>query len=282
MIVPRYYEDLAVLHENTLPARSYYIPSSTPLDPGPEARDSSDRLQLLNGEWSFRYFESIHELGDHFYERDFPAGGFDRVPVPSTWQHQGYDHHQYTNIRYPFPLDPPFVPQDNPCGAYVHEFEYTPSENAPSSHLTFEGVDSCFYVWLNGRYIGYSQVSHATSEFDVTGVVEPGATSLALAAALHPSAAVCGTPTHLAMDIIAEVETIDRGRYAGPVGWVDMDGDGEWAIALRGGQVRPESPESIQLFAGAGIVADSTPSVEVQETAAKFVPMLQALGVAPA
>lgn len=156
MIVPRYYEDLAVLHENTLPARSYYIPSSTPLDPGPEARDSSDRLQLLNGEWSFRYFESIHELRDHFYERDFPAGGFDRVPVPSTWQHQGYDHHQYTNIRYPFPLDPPFVPQDNPCGAYVHEFEYTPSENAPSSHLTFEGVDSCFYVWLNGKYVGYS------------------------------------------------------------------------------------------------------------------------------
>ena len=93
MIVPRYYEDLAVLHENTLPARSYYIPSSTPLDPGPEARDSSDRLQLLNGEWSFRYFESIHELRDHFYERDFPAGGFDRVPVPSTWQHQGYDHY---------------------------------------------------------------------------------------------------------------------------------------------------------------------------------------------
>ena len=66
MIVPRYYEDLAVLHENTLPARSYYIPSSTPRAPGPEARDSSDRLQLLNGEWSFRYFESIHELRDHF------------------------------------------------------------------------------------------------------------------------------------------------------------------------------------------------------------------------
>lgn len=180
MIVPRYYEDLAVLHENTLPARSYYIPSSTPLDPGPEARDSSDRLQLLNGEWSFRYFESIHELRDHFYERDFPAGGFDRVPVPSTWQHQGYDHHQYTNIRYPFPLDPPFVPQDNPCGAYVHEFEYTPSENAPSSHLTFEGVDSCFYVWLNGKYVGYSQVSHATAEFDVTEIIEPGTNRLAV------------------------------------------------------------------------------------------------------
>lgn len=116
---------------------------------------------------------------------------------------------------------------------------------------------------------------------DVTGVVEPGSTSLALAAALHPSAAVCGTPTHLAMDIIAELESLDRGRYAGPVGWVDMDGDGEWAIALRGGYVHPGQPDQIQIFAGAGIVADSTPSDELAETGAKFVPMLHALGVSP-
>ena len=100
-----------------------------------------------------------------------------------------------------------------------------------------------------------------------------------LAAALHPSAAVCGTPTHLALDIIAELESLDRGRYAGPVGWVDMAGDGEWAIALRGGHVRPETPDEIQLFAGAGIVADSSPESELAETGAKFVPMLQALGL---
>ncbi|MDO5676052.1 MAG: isochorismate synthase [Propionibacteriaceae bacterium] len=114
---------------------------------------------------------------------------------------------------------------------------------------------------------------------DITGVVDSDASALTLAAALHPSAAVCGTPTHLALDIIAELESLDRGRYAGPVGWVDMQGDGEWAIALRGGHVRPESPNEIQLFAGAGIVADSSPERELAETGAKFVPMLQALGL---
>ncbi len=115
---------------------------------------------------------------------------------------------------------------------------------------------------------------------DITGVVGDEASALTLAAALHPSAAVCGTPTHLALDIISELESLDRGRYAGPVGWVDAAGDGEWAIALRGGQVRADRPEEIQLFAGAGIVADSSPDVELEETAAKFVPMLQALGLA--
>ena len=115
---------------------------------------------------------------------------------------------------------------------------------------------------------------------DITGVVNMPASALTLAAALHPSAAVCGTPTHLALDIISELESLDRGRYAGPVGWVDTQGDGEWAIALRGGQVRAGSPEEIQLFAGAGIVADSSPEAELEETGAKFIPMLQALGLA--
>ncbi len=114
---------------------------------------------------------------------------------------------------------------------------------------------------------------------DITGVVDEQTHALALAGALHPSAAVCGTPTHLALDIISELESLDRGRYAGPVGWVDMEGDGEWAIALRCGQVRPDTPHEIQLFAGAGIVADSAPHIEFEETEAKLVPMLQALGL---
>ena len=115
---------------------------------------------------------------------------------------------------------------------------------------------------------------------DITGVVEPDISSLALAGALHPSAAVCGTPTFFAGEVIAELESMDRGRYAGPVGWVDSDGDGEWAIALRGGFVNPAHPEEIRLFAGAGIVADSDPQAELAETEAKFMPMLQALGLA--
>jgi isochorismate synthase len=115
---------------------------------------------------------------------------------------------------------------------------------------------------------------------DITGVAEPDISSLALAGALHPSAAVCGTPTFFAGEIIAELESMDRGRYAGPIGWVDSDGDGEWVIALRGGFINPAHPGEIRLFAGAGIVADSDPQAELAETEAKFVPMLQALGLA--
>ena len=114
---------------------------------------------------------------------------------------------------------------------------------------------------------------------DITGVIDDDSSALRLAAALHPSAAVCGTPTHLAREMIADMEGMDRGRYAGPVGWVDMQGDGEWAIALRGGSVTPEAPERIRVFAGAGIVADSDPASELAETRAKFLPMLQALGL---
>ncbi len=180
MIVPRYYENLSVLHENTMPARAYYIPASRRMDNLVEHREESDRMQLLNGTWKFQYFNSIYDIQDSFFEKNYDTENFDEIQVPSVWQMAGYDTHQYTNIRYPFPFDPPYVPQDIPCGAYVHTFEYSRDEKAPKSFLNFEGVDSCFYVWINGSYIGYSQVSHMTSEFDVTDVLQDGTNTLAV------------------------------------------------------------------------------------------------------
>ena len=180
MIVPRYYENLSVLHENTMPARSYYIPASKRMDNLVEHREESDRMQLLNGTWKFQYFNSIYDIQDSFFEKNYDTENFDEIQVPSVWQMAGYDTHQYTNIRYPFPFDPPYVPQDIPCGAYVHTFEYSRDEKAPKSFLNFEGVDSCFYVWINGSYIGYSQVSHMTSEFDVTDVLQDGTNTVAV------------------------------------------------------------------------------------------------------
>jgi len=180
MIVPRYYEDLDFLHENTMPPRAYYIPASHRMEDLVEHREASDRLQLLNGMWKFRYFESIYDVKDAFYESGYDTSGFDEIPVPGVWQVAGYDTHQYTNIRYPFPFDPPYVPQDIPCGAYVHTFSYAKDKKAPKVYLNFEGVDSCFYVWVNGVYTGYSQVSHATSEFDVTDVIEEGENTIAV------------------------------------------------------------------------------------------------------
>ena len=180
MIVPRYYEDLSVLHENTMPARAYFIPASKRMDNLVEHREESDRMQLLNGTWKFQYFNSIYDVQEPFFEKDYDTENFDEIQVPSVWQMAGYDTHQYTNIRYPFPFDPPYVPQDIPCGTYAHTFVYHKDENAPKAFLNFEGADSCFYVWINGSYVGYSQVSHMTSEFDITDLLRDGENSIAV------------------------------------------------------------------------------------------------------
>ena len=149
MIVPRYYEDLSMLHDGMMPARAYYIPASTRMDHLSEHREKSDRIQFLNGNWKFRYFDSIYDVTEHFFEPGYDTSDFREQKVPGLWQMNGYDSHQYTNIRYPFPFDPPYVPQDIPCGAYVHEFDYQGNSQAPNAYLNFEGVDSCFYVWLH-------------------------------------------------------------------------------------------------------------------------------------
>jgi menaquinone-specific isochorismate synthase len=119
-------------------------------------------------------------------------------------------------------------------------------------------------------------VMHLAS--DVAGVVhdagDPAATSLDLAASLHPSAAVGGTPTAVATALISEIEGMDRGRYAGPVGWMDTSGDGEWGLALRSAEL--DGPR-VRLFAGCGIVADSDPESELAEGQAKFVPVRDSL-----
>lgn len=168
------------MHENTMPSRAYYMPASHDMGPLVEDRFSSDRVICMNGTWEFQYFNSIYDLQEKFYEQGYDCSRFTQVEVPGVWQNYGYDSHQYTNVRYPIPLDPPYVPQENPCGAYVRKFYYEIPEEAPRAYLNFEGVDSCFYVWVNGKYVGYSQVSHATSEFDVTEVLKNGENTLAV------------------------------------------------------------------------------------------------------
>ena len=115
---------------------------------------------------------------------------------------------------------------------------------------------------------------------DVTGVLaeqREHPTSLALAQALHPTAAVAGTPTQEAVTLIDELEQMDRGRYAGPVGWLGADGDGEWGIGLRSAELDPHDPHLLRLFAGCGIVAASAPDAELAESEAKLEPMRHAL-----
>ncbi len=171
MRLEKYYENPAVLHVNCEENRAYYIPFSDEETALGRIRERSDRFYLLNGDWRFKYFDSVYDCPDNWDEIDF-----DTIPVPSNWQNHGYDTHQYTNTRYPFPFDPPYVPTENPCGAYVREFDFR--DNGDEQYLNFEGVDSCFYVWLNEKFIGYSQVSHSTSEFRITDALVNGKNTL--------------------------------------------------------------------------------------------------------
>jgi menaquinone-specific isochorismate synthase len=147
-----------------------------------------------------------------------------------------------------------------------HEFAVRSVADALAPYCTSMNVPEAPFV------LHLPNVMHLAT--DVTGVLDSDASSLALAAALHPSAAVGGTPTADAVAIIREIERLDRGRYAGPVGWIDADGDGEWGIALR---CAAHQGSRVQLFAGCGIVADSDPAAELAEAAAKFIPVRDAL-----
>jgi menaquinone-specific isochorismate synthase len=150
-----------------------------------------------------------------------------------------------------------------------HEYAVRSVADALRPHCTSVNVPESPFV------LHLTNVMHLAT--DVAGVLADGVTSLRLAASLHPSAAVCGTPSAVADRVIAELEGMDRGRYAGPVGWMDASGDGEWGIALRCGAYEPRDAGSMRLFAGCGIVAGSDPAAELAESDAKLVPMRDAL-----
>ncbi len=157
------------------------------------------------------------------------------------------------------------------------------SKNLIEHELAVESVAAALAPFCSGMNVPDApyvlelpNVLHLAS--DVTAVAHGDVSALRLAAELHPSAAVCGTPTATARKAIAELEQLDRGRYSGPVGWMDASGDGEFAIALRCGQLAGDR-RAITLYAGCGIVAESDPAEEYAETQAKLVPMLEALGV---
>ncbi|MBR6239755.1 MAG: beta-galactosidase [Clostridia bacterium] len=171
MISKHYHENQKLLHIGTMPKRSYYIPGSS-ADINRLQRQDSERVLFLSGQWKFHYYENDTLLPDSFYETDYADPGSDDIHVPSCWQTLGYGTNNYLNVRYPFPYDPPFVPYDNPCGVYYKDFDLPDTEL--EKHLVFEGVDSCYYVYVNGNFAGYSQAAHNISEFDISGLVSPG------------------------------------------------------------------------------------------------------------
>lgn len=161
----RKYEDLQRIHENTLPPRAHYFPYDTLEKALKGDKAASKFYRLLNGQWDFRYFAR---------DIDCPAviTEWDKVRVPSCWQATGYEKPYYTNINYPYPVDPPYVPDDNPLGVYRLQFDVSQDDANRENYIIFEGVAPCFDLYLNGAYVGYSSVSHCTSEFQLE--LKPG------------------------------------------------------------------------------------------------------------
>ena len=162
-----YHEEPSVLHIGTLAEHCYFIPFAKGQDPS-ACREESDRFELLNGEWDFCYYESIVDMPDDLTD----MSGSVKTLVPSNWQLNGFGKPQYTNVCYPIPFDPPYVPDDTPVGVYRRSYSYT--SDGMRRILCFEGADSCIYLYVNGKFVGYSQVSHHTSEFDITDFLETG------------------------------------------------------------------------------------------------------------
>ena len=175
MEIKRFYRMTEFPHVGALPPRAYFIPFDAGENPSGD-RENSSRFLSLNGEWDFRFFENVEELP---IEEPGFAGGVecpDKISVPSCWQlytGRGYDAPNYINQDYPFPVDPPHLPDVIPCGFYRRKFNLN-KESGKSYYINFDGVSSCFYLWINGGWAGYSQVSHANSEFDVTDLLSDG------------------------------------------------------------------------------------------------------------
>lgn len=157
---------------NRLKPHCSYIPFSDIDDALSYDKKNSEFYHLLNGDWAFLYFDSVTDADEELLSADCDTGAWDTVPVPSCWQTLGYDQIQYSNVTYTIPVDAPRVPKKNPCGIYATEFNVKPSDR--ELHIVFEGVSSCFFVYVNGKEVGYSKGSHLQSEFDITDFVEPG------------------------------------------------------------------------------------------------------------
>lgn len=127
----------------------------------------------LNGCWDF-YYADDGVCPEDFFSPDYSVNDWDTLDVPGNWQMSGYGIPQYTNVNYPIPLDPPYVPDENPIGLYRRQFKLPGDLKGQKVFLNFDGVNSCFYVYVNGEEVGFSKVSHMPSEFDITDFVQPG------------------------------------------------------------------------------------------------------------
>jgi beta-galactosidase/beta-glucuronidase len=173
------WENPAVLHRNRQAPRATLLPFADEKSAIADDRGASPFYQSLNGEWRFGYFDRPGAVPEGFEEEGFDDSAWKPLPVPSNWQMHGYGRPQYTNVNYPYPVDPPRVPTDNPVGVYRRTFTLPADWKNQRTFITFDGVDSAFYLFINGQPAGFSKVSHLPAEFDITKFLRPGENHIA-------------------------------------------------------------------------------------------------------
>ena len=227
-----YHENPEALHIGALSDHAWFAPFAKGENPF-ETKDKSSRVEMLNGEWDFKYYESIVDLEDNFTETEFSA----KIPVPSNWQLHGYDRAQYTNVNYPIPYDPPYVPDDNPVGVYRRTYEYKP--DSMKRILTFDGVDSCLYLYVNSKFVGYTQVSHAFSEFDVTDYLKDGENTIVCAVLKWCDGTYLEDQDKIRLSgIFRDVYMVSRPEKRVEDYRITADMDGDFSITVKGSDAR--------------------------------------------
>ncbi|MBO1513781.1 glycoside hydrolase family 2 TIM barrel-domain containing protein [Metabacillus bambusae] len=182
---PEWNNNPEIFQLNRLDAHTTLMPFRTVDEALKGDRSSSEFFQSLNGHWKFAFYENPEKRNQSFFKKDFEASEWNEIKVPSHWQLQGYDYPQYTNLRYPWEgkedIKPPFAPTNyNPVGQYIQSFTISENWKDQPVYLNFQGVESAFYVWVNGEFVGYSEDTFTPSEFDITPYLIDGENKLAV------------------------------------------------------------------------------------------------------
>lgn len=180
MTTPHDWENPQILQHNRKAATADLLPFADEASALSFEPALSPYYRSLSGNWDFYYADSIAESPEDFFLPGYPAGDWCTIPVPSNWQMRGYGRPLYVNLLYPFPVDPPRVPDENAAGCYRRHFQVPENWGGKRVVIRFDGVNSAFYLWVNGRQVGYSQGPHVPAEFDITDYLQAGDNLLAV------------------------------------------------------------------------------------------------------
>jgi beta-galactosidase/evolved beta-galactosidase subunit alpha len=176
----REWEDPKISGINRAPSRAILLPFDDKESAMNGKKSSSPYYKSLNGVWKFRFYDAPEFTEEQFSDSAYDVSEWDDIEVPSNWQLQGYGHPHYTNVQYPFPAAPPLVPTENPTGCYVREFQISESWMKRKVFIRFEGVDSAYYFWVNGKFAGFSKGSRVPAEYDLSEFLVSGKNTIAV------------------------------------------------------------------------------------------------------